>query len=495
MLFIAYGLYLLHQTRTSFLLFTKDEFELNLEELEKEEIICWDLITLAKSALYFYLISNMDGRTKGGKTYYILYEWLYIARLILNKYLSKEVICMLQLFYFCPDQVKIAGVKGALRNISSFSFSRLQMSPESLNNLLLLLDIDEFSRALLIKKTFKDKNFKQTVEFLTIYEQAVNKNLLLTETLLFYKKELKNQKLTFIQLQKEINQLFDLGRSDLETFEVFDIFESIEQAKSGSSKISFYSFYQDLLLSLIVDSNEEKDLSIKVFELFELFLYSAKNKTIFLIEIGFENGSSIQKFIVEFCKTHSRELKNLCGKDASKYGVSLTIYITAIVSLNIGMLLLIASRPFGLSKNSRSNPLFSRGQLSADVAFFYNDNEEIEESDQSKDLVIPSTQTEDLRANNKVRRSSNGSFASIMPRFSRKVPISVPKDQGLVQTTFSQSLQSSDSNRTSQFVENKVQQKRVVPTKTTLRSSPPKNATPTARVTNLQKKSRKSRNR
>lgn len=476
-------------------IFIKVDFSIDLTELDfpmeltelKEEMLSWDLITIAKSALFFYLAVNQNGRKRNKLPDYISHDWRYIAPVLLNKHINKDVISLLQLFYFCPNQVKIVGVNAGLRHFSSFSFSRSQISTESLNDLLLFLEIDESSRALLIQKSFKDQNFKQLVDFLKIYERAVNKNLLLTATILFYKKEFKNKK-KFIQLQKEINQLFDLARIDLESFEIFDLFESSEQAKSGSSKISFYSFYQDLLLSLILESNEEKDLSIKVFELFELFLYSASDKTIFLIEIGFETGSSIQKFIVDFCKSYSRELQNLCGKDAFKYGVSLTIYVTGLISIYIGILLFIVSRPFGLYKDSRSNSHFSRGQPSNNVASFYNENEDIVKNDQSEDLVIPSTQTEGLRENKKVRRLSNGNFASIMLRFARKGPMGLPSDQGLGQTTFSQSLQSSESIRTDQFVDNKVQQKRVGPTNATLTSSQAQNATPAARIINLKKK-------
>ena len=145
----------------------------DLTELD-EDILSWDLITIAKSALYFYLVSNQNGRKRLKNADYISYDWLYIAPVLLNKHVSKNIISMLLLFYFCPDQVKIAGVKRVLRKTYSSFFSRLQVSPESLNNLLLLLGIDEFSRALLIKNTFEDKNFKQIFEFLTIYERAVN---------------------------------------------------------------------------------------------------------------------------------------------------------------------------------------------------------------------------------------------------------------------------------------------------------------------------------
>ena len=155
---------------------------------------------------------------------------------------------MVQFFYFCPHEVKIVGVKAALHKFSLFY--RLQISQESLDNLLILLKIDDLQRELLIKKTFKEKSFNQIADFLALYECSIYSNLVFTKALLFYTRAIKKKTLSFTEIQGKIDELFDSTLFDLETFEVFDIFESSEQFKSDSSKIYFSSFYHNLLLSL-----------------------------------------------------------------------------------------------------------------------------------------------------------------------------------------------------------------------------------------------------
>ena len=104
-------------------------------------IINWDLPTIAKSALYFYLVTNINNRKERNRPDFIGYIWQYITTVILNENVSKNVVSMVQFFYFCPHEVKIVGVKAALHKFSLFY--RLQISQESLDNLLILLKIDD----------------------------------------------------------------------------------------------------------------------------------------------------------------------------------------------------------------------------------------------------------------------------------------------------------------------------------------------------------------
>lgn len=114
----------------------------------------------------------MSHRKKCKKPDFMWYDWTFITPILLNKHVCENVLKMLQLFYFCPQGLKIAGVKGALRKL--FLFSRLQISPKSLNTLLVFLNIDSLSRESLIKKTFEEQNFKKIVNFLENYEFSIN---------------------------------------------------------------------------------------------------------------------------------------------------------------------------------------------------------------------------------------------------------------------------------------------------------------------------------
>lgn len=104
------------------------------QELELKKLN-WDLETIAKSTLYFYLVTNMDGRKQSNRPIFTWYEWTAITFLILNKHTSKSVCSLLKLIYPCPNAVAVVGVKSALETFSLFS--RLQISQESLNNLLI----------------------------------------------------------------------------------------------------------------------------------------------------------------------------------------------------------------------------------------------------------------------------------------------------------------------------------------------------------------------
>lgn len=432
--------------------------EINFYDELLKEIINWDLPTITKSALYFYLATTMKNRQKRDQPDFVRSDWWYITPIILNKNVSKDVVTMLQFFYLCPQEIKIVGVQATLRKY--FLFYRLQISQESLENLLILLKIDDLSREILIKRTFKEKSFKQISDFLALYECSINSNLVFTNALLFYKKAIKNKTLNITEIQREIDELFDAIRIDLETFEIFDIFESSENFKSGSSKIAYSSFYQDLFPSLTLDSN---DNFIEIFKLFESFLHSVEDKTIFLTYLVFENGSNFQQFIVEFCNTYADELKQLCREGAANYGVSIKTYVASVISLCVGLLLVLSSLSLGSSMRNRPDLLANKGNFSGNVAFVV-EREELETTSQTESSVTPSTQSEGSKS--KVVRVSNGSFASLIPTFSRQNY--TRGGGGLLPTNAPQALESSNVGRPTPVSHTKVLQKRVLPKRTTV---------------------------
>lgn len=298
----------------------------------------------------------------------------------------------------------------------------------------------------------------------------------------FLYKSNEKKTLTFADIEGKIDELFDSTKIDLESFEIFDLFESSEQFKSGSGKIAFSSFYQDLLVNLTLDSN---DNSIQIFELFEIFLYSVKNKTIFLTNLVFESGSTLQKFIIEFCNKYPERLKKLCQDDAAKYGISLKTYVNAIVSLYVGLLLVFASLSFGTSIRSSQNFLEKKINF-YDKAAFFTENEEVEINSLSDVWDTPSTESEVSSA--KVIRSSNGSFASLLPSFSRQNYVR----GGRLPSGTPQALESSNLGRTIQVSHTKVQQKRILPMNTTVSYKKSQSTTQATQVAIFQKTSLKA---
>lgn len=132
----------------------------------------WDLATLAKASIYFYLTTSRLWRQKRKGPDYIFYDWVDTAPLILNPKTSKEVLRILPLFYFCPRYVKINGIQAALYFLDSFY--NLQVSKESVSDLLIFLEIDSPSREILLRKTLSDQSFDKIVEFLNIYKHSIN---------------------------------------------------------------------------------------------------------------------------------------------------------------------------------------------------------------------------------------------------------------------------------------------------------------------------------
>ena len=221
-------------------------------------------------------MTSRYGREKSKGPVYTQDDCHYIAPLILNPKTGKEVLSILPLFYFCPLPIKTLGIKAALRLFGPFY--DLQLSKESINDVLILLEIDPSSREILITETVKDQNFDKVVEFLNLYEHSVNNNLILTQTLVFYIKSLKTNNRGFEDIESRVDSIISLTIIELESFSVFDMFDSSKFLKSGSTEIVVSLFYQDLLRSLI---SESESGSIKIFELFEVFLQSLDNKSIF----------------------------------------------------------------------------------------------------------------------------------------------------------------------------------------------------------------------
>lgn len=130
-------------------------------------ILGWDLATFAKSALYRYLKTSMDSRKSSNKPEFDYYDWIFITPILLNPTVSKEIANMLQIFYFCPYKVKVSGIQiSLLSKIGDIDDSNREITPESVENLLSLLDIDGDYKEFFVDKTFKDKDFSKMLHLL-----------------------------------------------------------------------------------------------------------------------------------------------------------------------------------------------------------------------------------------------------------------------------------------------------------------------------------------
>lgn len=118
------------------------------------------------------------------------------------------------------------------------------------------------------------------------------------------------------------------------------MFDSSEQFKSKTSDLEFYSFYESLLSNF--DDDEAKDVS-QIFKIFEEFLYSSKDKSVFLTEFSVKKSSQFHNLIKSFCLAYQQKLKKLIEENSyfsklKKSGLSLEQ--TVIVSLLFGFILI-----------------------------------------------------------------------------------------------------------------------------------------------------------
>lgn len=320
-------------------IFGSGEFSEKLERATKS----WSFITVVKSALYFHLdslkTSRKNSRKETNQPLFVWFDWYFLIYIFLNKNTSKkDIINIIEFIYEAPEKETRLGVKRAISRFTAFPF--VPMSPESLNNLLIFLKIDIVSRNALVNAIFTTRNLTPLVDFLITLECSVNTTLVLTDSLRYYVEALETEQSSMEEIENYVNNIMECTRLELEEFNVLDIMESSEQVKSGSSKLYVFSFNEALLLSLIKNPSKTP---LKIFELFESYLYKTKQKTIFLIKISFEKGGDLYKLIYDFCLTCEKEIKLYAKSDYMRSGLTLISFVFSIIAGSLVLLLFFAS--------------------------------------------------------------------------------------------------------------------------------------------------------
>ena len=269
----------------------------------KNEIQKWDLITILKSSLYFYFETEIERRRKMETEIITIYDWQIVSSLIIHSTLSDTVLLFikeLDLVNISTERMIISGSFHALDNIHVFE-DRI-LNKDTLKKLLEFLKVDLVSADVLVNDAFKNKSVKKIASFLYTFESGLDQNLILTEYLANYKKY-NNTKIQSQQKKNlQSNQLLELERNSIESFDFFDMFDSSEFAKSKISEIAFFVFYDQLFDDL---TNNPKGGSIQIFKLFEKFLYSCEDKTVFIKDFSIKNlNEIINKFCFLYKKTN-----------------------------------------------------------------------------------------------------------------------------------------------------------------------------------------------
>lgn len=272
--------------------------------LEKEN---WSFSKLANSAFFFYLETRIEQRKKENVEIIIRYDWKLLGNLILNSIISEDVILFIKeinLINICNQQTVFLGFSDALLSVSNFEMRIFSI--KGLENLLKFLKIDLVSIDSLINEAVQKKDLSQIAEFVKTFESRLLPELIFSRCLMNYKKFNSSEKIEKLlkdtwTLQK--SQLWDLEKLELEGFEIFDMFESSEQVKSKSSQIELFSFYHLLIYEDWAKEikNDGKGPNIKLFQLFERFLYSLDEKTVLLKELSVKNLKSLVEDFISSC--------------------------------------------------------------------------------------------------------------------------------------------------------------------------------------------------
>lgn len=235
----------------------------------------WDLEDLAKSAIFFLLEQKISRKAENESKALSIFDWQGIASLIINSSISTSMldfINQLNLKVISKENTILIGSQRAIENICDFE--RQLSSKSGLENLLTFLKIDLVSIDLLVKEAVQKKDTKNILNFLATFEKGYHKHLVFTEKLKSYKKskDLPNLRQSIDTL---LNDVYKNELSNLETFDVFDLFDSAEFVKSKSSNVWILSFYEGLLNDIEI---EDRSVVILLFQLFEEYLLSSKDK-------------------------------------------------------------------------------------------------------------------------------------------------------------------------------------------------------------------------
>lgn len=270
------------------------------------------------------------------------------------------------------------------------------ISESSLNDFLVFLKIDLFSREILVKRCFNNQNFDQLTDFLFTINSSLNQNLIFSKVLENYKYHVKNENFYFDleQIEIKITELLELKRDSLETFNVFDMFDSSELVKSKSSEIVFFSFYENLLND---SNNSISEDFIQIFRLFEQFLNNSKEKSILLVEISFDKSSKFYQFVKSFYFAYQEKIESIVTKNSKFFikfiqsKLSFQTFIIASLFAFIALLNLVgvrSSRPRFPNPNNPSGSFASMTSRLGQGIYRIN-----RESDEGSSLTVAAPAT------------------------------------------------------------------------------------------------------
>lgn len=335
----------------------------NFSETLMNDLKRWDLENITKSALYFYFETRISLRKKDDTGIIVPYDWKILASLIINSKLSDNILSFIEeldLMSISSEKLVISGSLKAIENIIVFEAHITET--DGLKKLLKFLKVDLPSIDSLVNEAFKEKKLDKIAAFLYTFESGLDKNLILTKYLINYK-NFTTDKSQAEQKRKVLSEdFFQLEQEALESFDIFDMFDSSEEVKSKVSTLNFYSFHEKLFDDI---TNKPKGSSIKLFKLFEQYLYSLKDKRIFLKDLSIKRLTTLVK---NFYLAYKQQVDEIIENDSNLFKeIQQKLPLETIL---FGLILLILSifNIIGLAPKTRSQ-LFLRSNNFAMITY------------------------------------------------------------------------------------------------------------------------------
>ena len=323
-----------------------------------EEMGSWSFKELVISALCFLLEIIILDNEKRYNVFLTKYNWKKIARLILNSAISADVLQFIEdvgLKKYSSEEIIISGSQKAIENI--YNFDKLKVHEVGLRNLLVFLNNDLATAELLVNEAFEMESVANIITLLSSFEGGLGNRLILTSILKSYQNHEDqdfpsgnfyfpkgNQEKMEILIKKSFDEIYKSQIIGSEDFNIFDMFESSENFKARTPQIVFSSLCQDLFKDL---RDDKMSNSLNLFELFEEYLISSKDRIFIVKAISLESLKDFSKINRKFILAKKTQIEAILEKRKSifsKYYKNLELHniVSSILLFCLTVIIVIA---------------------------------------------------------------------------------------------------------------------------------------------------------
>ena len=209
------------------------------------------------------------------------------------------------------EEIIISGSQKAIENISNFD--KLKVHEVGLRNLLVFLNNDLATAELLVNEAFEIKSVANIIALFSSFEGDLDKRLILTSIFKSYQNHEDQEKMTIL-IKKSFDEIYKSQIIGSEDFNIFDMFESSDNFKARTPQIIFSSLCQDLFKDL---RDEKSSYSLTLFELFEEYLISSKDRIFLVKTLSLESLKDFSKINRKFILAKKTQIEAILEKRKS----------------------------------------------------------------------------------------------------------------------------------------------------------------------------------